>query len=56
VELYHRETDLNIYVTFAFGENETLTVEAIVLREKINEKQKHILEEILGFIEVAFRK
>lgn len=56
MELYHRDTDLNLYVTFGFGENETLTVEAIVLREKINEKQKYIMEETLGFIEVAFRK
>jgi hypothetical protein len=49
VELYHRDTDLNLYVTFGFGENETLNMEFVVMREKINEKQKYILEETLGF-------
>lgn len=56
IELYHKDTDLNLHLAFDFGDNETLSIEAVVLREKINEKQRYILEEILGFIEVAFRK
>jgi len=31
-------------------------VEVVVMREKVNEKQRYVLEEMVGFLEVAFRK
>ena len=51
MEAFHRQTDLTIGVSFIIApDTETLTFEGVTLREKVNEKQRYIFEELVSFL------
>ena len=37
-------------------DTESMQLEAVVVREKVNEKQRYAFEELLSFLEIAFKK
>lgn len=57
LDAYHRQTDLTVRLTFNLApDTQSMQIEAVTMREKINEKQRYAFEELLSFIEIAFKK
>jgi len=57
IDAYHRETDLTVHILFTLTpDTESMKIEAVTMREKINERQRYVFEELVSFLEIAFKR